>query len=198
MHLPRRKEKKVMKEISFRNKILLASATVALGILAVVGCRANHPDEKSAVTGSLSTNNLNSVNVSQDRQKGVMTLTGSVDSDNLKSQAELLARQAAPDYTIADEIGVRPPGDDEAGAAASKRDSAIEDNFEAEIKEHKSLNDQSISCSAKNGTLVLTGSVKTAHQKEEAEKLAKNIPNVQQVVNELEVKPGKHSTAASS
>jgi hyperosmotically inducible protein len=39
--------------------------------------------------------------------------------------------------------------------------------------------------------------VKTTGQKKEAESLAKKVPNVQQVVNELEVKPGKHSTATS-
>jgi hyperosmotically inducible protein len=44
---------------------------------------------------------------------------------------------------------------------------------------------------------VLTGSVKTSAQKAEAEKLAKQVPNVQQVVNEIEVKSGKHSTAKS-
>jgi len=40
----------------------------------------------------------------------------------------------------------------------------------------------------------LKGSVKTAAQKQEAGQLARKVPNVQQVVNELEVKPNKHST----
>jgi len=65
------------------------------------------------------------------------------------------------------------------------------------IKSHANLNDQSISGDAKNGTLVLKGSVKTTKQKKEVEDLAKKVPNVQQVVNEIEVKPGKHSTASS-
>ena len=126
-----------------------------------------------------------------------MTLTGNVDSQDQKTQAENVAKQAAPDYTIADEIGVRPPYVSGAGSAASNRDSAIEDNFKASLKENRNLNDQSISYSAKNGTLVLKGSVKTVAQKREAEKLAKAIQNVVQVVNEIEVKPGKHSTANS-
>jgi osmotically-inducible protein OsmY len=65
------------------------------------------------------------------------------------------------------------------------------------IKEHKNLNDQSISYSAMNGTLILKGTVKTVGQKKEAEKLAKHVQNVQLVVNEIEVKPGRHSTANS-
>ena len=134
---------------------------------------------------------------SVDREKGVMTLTGNLPSQDLKSQAENLAKQAAPDYTIADEIGVRPPDVSQAGSVASNLDSAIEDNFKASIKSHENLNDQSIEGSAKNGTLVLKGTVKTAAQRKEAETLAKHIPNVQQVVNELEVKPSKHSTTNS-
>jgi hyperosmotically inducible protein len=177
----------------------MGSSAVLVGVLALAGCnnKPSHPDEKSAVSGALSSNNLSAVSVSQDQDKGVMTLTGNVDTDDRKSQAEVLAKQAAPDYTVANQIGVRPPGDAQAGSAASNRDNAIEDNYKAELKEHKALNDQSISYSSKNGTLVLKGSVKTPGQKKEAEKLAKGIQNVEQVVNEIEVKPGKHSTSAS-
>jgi hyperosmotically inducible periplasmic protein len=193
----RQKENKPMTRTNLPRKLLFASATVLAGALVIAGCKSSHPDEKSAVNTALSSNNLSAVSVSQDREKGVMTLTGTVDSQDLKNQAESLAKQSAPDYTIADEIGVRPPGDSQAGSVASNLDTAIEHNFTAAIKKHKNLNDQSISASAKNGTLVLKGSVKTVSQKEEASKLAKGIPNVQQVVNEIEVNPKKHSTARS-
>jgi hyperosmotically inducible periplasmic protein len=186
-----------MKATNVSRQFLFSSTAVLLGALTIAGCKSSHPDEKSAVNTQLSNNNLSAVSVSQDRDKGVMTLSGNVDSQDLKTQAESLARQAAPDYTIADEIGVRPPGDNQAGAVSSNRDSAIEDNFKAEIKAHRNLNDQSISASAKNGTIVLKGTVKTLTQKKEAGDLAKHVPNVQQVVNEIEVKPGKHSAANS-
>ena len=188
-----------MTNFDSHRSLLLASAVVLAGAAAIAGCNHQpaHADEKSAVTNSLNGNNLSDISVSQDRDKGVMTLTGNVSSDDDKTKAENLAKQAAPDYTIADEIGVRPPGDTQASGVESKLDSGIEDNFKASIKAHKNLDDQSISGSAKNGTLVLKGSVKTEAQKKEAEHLAKQVPNVQQVVNELEVKPGKHSTASS-
>lgn len=188
-----------MKTSPLSQHLLFASATVLTGALALAGCHthADHPDEKSAVTTSLNNNNLSAVSVSQDRDKGVMTLTGNVTSGDQKMQAENLAKQAAPDYTIADEIGVRPPDNSNAGAVSSNLDTAIEHDFKAAIKEHKNLDDQSIDYSAKNGTLVLKGSVKTAQQKHEAESLAKQVPNVQQVVNEIKVEPKKHSTAAS-
>ena len=181
-------------------KFLSGSVAIMAGVLVVSGCQNKpaHPDEKSAVTNAMSSNNMGDVSVSQDQEKGVMTLTGNVASADQKSQAEALAKQAAPDYTVANEIGVRPTGaEGQAKAVDSNLDSAIEDNFKASLKANKHLDDQSIDYSAKNGTLVLKGSVKTAAQKTEAGKLAKQVPNVQQVVNEIEVKPGKHSTSQS-
>jgi hyperosmotically inducible periplasmic protein len=189
-----------MKPAQVRKEIFIGSVVVLAGVLAIAGCqnRQQHPDEQSAVTSALQTNNLGSVNVSQDRQKGVITLTGDVSSEDQKAQAAATAKQAAPDYTIADEIGIAPQtAANQAGPAASSLDSAIEDSYKAEIKGHRNLDDQSIDYSAKNGTLVLKGSVKTAAQKREAEKLAKDVPNVQQVVNEIEIRPGKHSTPNS-
>lgn len=186
-----------MPQIHLRRGLLFTSAALLAGALSVAGCHKSHPDEKDAVTSSFKANGLGEVDVSQDRDKGVMTLTGKVATDDQKQRANSLAQQAAPDYQIANEIGVRPPDMNNAGAVASDTDKGIEDNFKAAIKAHKALDDQSIRGSAKNGTLEIKGSVKTETQKREVEALAKKIPNVQQVVNELEVNPNKHSTAAT-
>jgi len=170
--------------------ILAATFTLA-------GCSRNdHPDVKYAVDSAMTQNGLGVVKVSQDRNKGVVMLKGDVESEDQKAQAETIARQAAPGYTIANELGVTPPGTgSQAKDVNSKLDSAIEDNYKAALKEHKNLDDQSISVDAKNGTLVLKGSVKTKSQQQEAVKLAKAVPNVQEVVNEIEVKSDKHATA---
>jgi hyperosmotically inducible periplasmic protein len=193
-----KKEIKAMKMDHFPRPFYPGAAILLGGAMFMGGCQdKNHPDEKASVNNSLSSNNLGSVDVSQDREKGVMTLKGDVASADAKQQAESLAKVAAPDYTVANEIGVRPPEAANAGAVASNLDSAIEDNFKAAIKGHENLDDQSIHASAKNGTLVIKGSVKTPTQKKEVGSLASKVPNVQQVVNELEVKPDKHSTPSS-
>jgi len=189
-----------MKPFAAHHRLASASIAFLAGVLAIAGCQNQQarPDQKPFVTTALKSNNLGGISVSQDRDKGVMTLTGNVDSGDLKAQAESLARQAAPDYTIADEIGVRPPGaEGQARAVSSNLDSAIEDNFKASIKAHRNLDKQSIDFKAKNGTLILKGTVKTDEQKMEAETLAKRVPNVQQVVNEILVDPRKHSPANS-
>lgn len=178
-------------------KLLLGPTLLLGGALVIAGCNKSYPDEKSAVDQAMSSNDFGTVGVSQDRDKGVITLRGNVALPGDKDRAGKIAQRAAPDYTIANELGVRPDTVPGAAGADAKLDSAIEDNFKAAVKAHENLNDQSISASAKNGTLLIKGSVKTPQQKSEVETLARQVPNVQQVVNELKVKSDKHSTPSS-
>lgn len=184
---------------SIRRHFSIAVLTaILLGIFALAGCnkQSEHPDVKDAVDQAMTRNNLGVVKVSQDRDKGVLTLTGDVISADDKTRAESVAKDAAPGYTVANELAVRPQGADEGqlNSVDNKLDDGIKDNYKAALKAHKNLDDQSISTDVKNGTLVLKGSVKTAAQKAEAAKLAKAVPNVKEVVNEIEVKPSKSST----
>src|SRR5947207_13066071 len=105
----------------------------------------------------MSSNDLGTVGVARGRGKGVMTLQGNVANPLDKVRATKIAQRAAPDYTIANEIGVRPAAVPDASGADAKLDSAIEDNFKASVKSHENLSEQSISGSAKNGTLVIKG-----------------------------------------
>ena len=180
---------------NFKGTAFVLAAFAALLILAGCNNNAQHPDVKDAVDTAMTRNDLGVVKVSQDRDKGVLTLTGDVETPDKKAQAESVAKQAAPDYTIANEIGGRPIGtESQAKSVDSNLDDGIENNYKAAIKAHKDLDDQSISYDAKNGTLMLKGSVKTPAQKKEAALLAKNVPNVKEVVDEIEVKPDKNST----
>jgi hyperosmotically inducible protein len=177
---------------------LLKVSACFLSILFVVGCeqKPQHADVKDLVVAALKANNLSDVSVSQDREKGVLTLTGNLQTEEQKMMAENVVKQNAPGYVVADEIGVRPAGaESQAKAVSSNLDDGIESNYKAMIKAHANLDDQSIKYKAKNGTLVLSGSVKTAEQKAQAGQLATSVPNVQSVVNEIKVDPKKHSSA---
>jgi osmotically-inducible protein OsmY len=61
------------------------------------------------------------------------------------------------------------------------------------------MDNQHIRFDSKNGVITLKGDVDTPSQRESAEKMAAKIPNVSQVVNELEVKGAKkgHRRAAA-
>ena len=168
-------------------KELLTTAILA-ALLVGAGCTNAGKSEADSVNRALEQADLKDVRVSDDADKKTMTLSGTLHSDDAKSRAGDIAKQTAPDRTIANEISVQPVGDESrAKEVQSNLDDGIENNYKAALLS-KRLNRQSIHYDAKNGVLTLTGSVKTQQQKDEAEMLASKVPNVQQVVNQIEVK----------
>ena len=89
--------------------------------------------------------------------------------------------------TVGNEIGVRPNGDQ--GAARkidSDLDSAVDKNLDAMLVQHRLKHN--VRYDVKNGVVTLKGSVASEAQRTSVEKLAKEVPNVKEVVNELDVK----------
>ena len=108
-----------------------------------------------------------------------------------KDRAEELAKTTAGGFVISDEIGVRPQGDESSAKKIdSNVDTGIEKDFKAVIIANR-MEKQHIRFDAKNGVLTLKGNVDNSDQRAQAEKLAAGVPNVQQVVNELDVKGSK-------
>ena len=86
------------------------------------------------------------------------------------------------------QISVEPVGNETAAKRVeSNVDDGIENNYKAALIS-KGLDKEHIRLGAKNGVLVLKGSVKTPNQRQEAEQVADNVPNVAQVVNEIQVR----------
>jgi hyperosmotically inducible protein len=169
-------------------KLAAIFLTIASLILAL-GCSQSQksPDVKADVEKALNQAGLSNVSVSQDRDKGVITLSGDVPTDADKQKAETVAKSMAGSFVISNQIGVRPPGSEsEAKKVDSSMDTAIEKNFEA-LLVAKRLN-KNIKYSAKNGVLTLNGEVKSMNQRHEVEQLAASVPNVKEVVNELQIK----------
>jgi len=90
---------------------------------------------------------------------------------------------------VANEVSVQPVGDESAAKnMASDLDDGIEKTYKAALIS-KGLDKQYIRFDAKNGVLTLKGSVKTPTQRAAAQQLAQTVPNVQQVLNEIDVRP---------
>jgi hyperosmotically inducible periplasmic protein len=164
---------------------------VTLMLWAGVACskqNANDVSRKTQVSQALEQAELQDVSVSEDRDKNTITLSGKLHSDEAKSQAGQIAQNAAGGRIIVNEISVQPVGaESEAKEMDSHLDDGIESNYKAALIE-KGLDKEHIKFDAKNGVLTLKGSVKTPPKRQEAQQLAKNIPNVQQVLNQIEVK----------
>lgn len=167
--------------------IYTSLATVAL--LLCFGCtRASSVSYKDGVKKALEQAELTDVSVAEDGANNTVTLGGTVHSDDAKAKASEVAKAVAGERTVVNQIGVLPVGaESDAKSIASNVDGGIEKNYKAALISG-GLDKQHVDFAAKNGVLTLQGSVKTVAQRREAEKLAGNIPNVQQVLNELKVK----------
>jgi hypothetical protein len=143
---------------------------------------------KDDVKKALEQAELKDVTVSEDQDKNTITLGGTVHSEEAKAKAADVARAAANTRIIANEISVQPVGSEsQAKDVASNLDEAIEKNYKAALIS-SGLDKQHIRFKAKNGVLTLTGSVKNANERQQADRLAAGIPNVQQVLNQIEVR----------
>ena len=174
-------------------------ATLAGFLLCVaIGCtsnKANTPDVKDQVSKALANAGYKDVKVATNNDKQLVTLTGDVKTQEDKDKAEDLAKSAAAGFVVSNEIGVRPEGvEGDAKKIDSNVDDAIEKDFKAVIIANR-LEKQHIRFDAKNGVLTLKGDVDTPGQRQQVEKLAASVPNVQQVVNELDVKGAKHRSS---
>jgi hyperosmotically inducible periplasmic protein len=165
--------------------------TLALVLALIVGVacsnRANTMSYGDNVKKALEQADLKDVTVSEDRDKNTITLGGKVHSENAKQQAGEVAQASAGNRIVANEISVQPVGAESAARnIAENVDDAIEKNYKAALIS-KGL-DKNIRFNSKNGVITLKGHVQTPQQKQEAQEIATNIPNVQQVLNELQVR----------
>ena len=96
---------------------------------------------------------------------------------------------------VANEIAVRIPGaEDRMADTQSALDDGIEENFKAQLIQNKL---DGVDYDSKEGVLTLKGNVKTPTERQRAERLAAAVPNVKQVVNEIEVS-GQPATSTTT
>jgi hyperosmotically inducible periplasmic protein len=179
-----------------RNVLAAALVLSCAGAFGLAGCSSTpkSPEVADAIRHSLDQSGFKDVSVSQDRDKGVVTLTGHVPADGDKATAEALARSLAGSQVVADQIQVLPPGNESAAKDVSKDlDDAIKSNLDA-VFIQGALHKQ-VSYDVKAGVVTLTGTVDSMARRAEAARMAQGVPNVTQVVNELEVK-GQKATSS--
>ena len=167
---------------------LASIALLASGL--AFGCGGNQPkfpEVSDDIRQSLDQAGLRDVRVSQDRNLGVVTLTGDVPSSDDKDRAEVIAKSRAAGEVVSDQIGVRPPANEsDAKRVSSDVDKAIDKNLDAALVQRK-LKD-GVRYDVNNGVVTLKGNVNSQARRQQIGKVASSVPNVKQVVNELQVK----------
>lgn len=174
----------------------LSVALMALTL--VVGCNnkkettttsAGNPiavdDIKSTVSKQLDAANLGDVKVDVDKDKKLVTLRGDVKDEASKAKAEQIAKDNATAFAVANEIGVRPENAKGDAKDVSKNlDDGIEKNYKAALIAHH-LNGYSVHYKSVNQVLEISGRVKSNAVRSQLEALAKDVPNVKEVVNKV-------------
>jgi osmotically-inducible protein OsmY len=168
---------------------------VVIGTLA--GCSTN-TTRSANVSGGIRTSldqaGLKDVSVTEDHDKGVVTLGGHVGADADKSKAESIATAMAGAQVVSNQIAVIPPGAaHDAKKMNSDLDKGIEGNLDAALLQnslHKSVN-----YAVNNQVVTLSGEVDSQSKRAQAQTIATTVPNVLQVVNELQVKDQKATSS---
>jgi osmotically-inducible protein OsmY len=169
--------------------------TIVAGML--VGCSqqpAKSPDVSGNIRQFLDQANLKDVSVTQDRDKGIVTLGGHVATESDKSNAESIAKSIATDQVVANQIAVLTPGaESDAKTVNSELDKGIEHNLEAALIQANLRT--SVKYGVKASVVTLSGEVVSQSERARAQEVASAVPNVRQVVNELQVKNQKASSS---
>ncbi|HXU19120.1 MAG TPA: BON domain-containing protein [Verrucomicrobiae bacterium] len=177
-------------------KAFKLSAALFTLFLLMSGCSntPKSPDVSASVRKSLDQAGLKDVSVSDDRDKGVVTLNGHVPSDADKQNAESIAKSAAGSQVVANQIEVTPKAaESEAKTINSDLDKGISKNLDAALVQHNLK--KGVSCEVKNGVVTLSGTVSSESRRTEVANIASKVPNVSQVVNELQIK-GQKATSS--
>jgi osmotically-inducible protein OsmY len=176
----------------------LCLSLLAVGVVGtLVGCSTASTkavDVSDSVRTSLKQAGFRDVSATQDRDKGVLTLGGHVATDNDKLQAESIARSLAGGQVVANQIAVIPPGlESDAKTVNSDLDKGIESNLNAALIVNNLH--ENVKYAVKNHVVTLTGEVDSPAKRARAEEVAGGVPNVQQVVNVLQVKEQKATSS---
>jgi osmotically-inducible protein OsmY len=168
---------------------LIFAGVIAASLMS--GCHTTKsPDVSDNIRKSLDQAGLKDVSVSQDRDKGVVTLAGHVPDPGSKTQADSIAKSAAGDEVVADEIAVVPSGNESAAKAInSDVDNGIAKNLDAALIQYGFK--KNVKYDVKSGVVTLSGNVDSTSLRTQAEQVASTVPYVQQVVNELQVRDQK-------
>jgi len=179
---------------TFRRLSVTMLTLVTVG--ALVGCGGTtqkSADISDSLRTALDQAGLEDVSISQDRDKGIVTLGGHVASDSDKARADTVAKSLAGVQVVANEIAVMPPGGEkDARAVNADLDRGIEANLDAALIQNKMHDD--VKYAVKSGVVTLTGDVHSQATRNDAEQVAALVPNVKQVVNGLQVKNQKASS----
>jgi hyperosmotically inducible protein len=168
--------------------------TALLGVvalcLATAACSETDAGVTTAVKAKLAADDtVKAYQIDVDTANKVVTLTGTVESEAAKAQAARLARETEGVTNVVDNIVVqaKPAPPPVMPEAPDLTDPAITSAVKAKLLADPDVAGLKIDVDTSNGVVTLTGQVKTAAEKDEAIRLAKETTGVKGVNDKLTI-----------
>jgi len=146
------------------------------------------------------------LSVSADADKNEATISGAVGTQAMRMRAVYLAKEASPGLVLTDKIDVKPDGlsrseyteenarreREKARGTGEKIGDSLDDawihtKIVAKLIGNSETPERKINVDVVNNVVTLRGSVDTAEQRAEAERVARTTEGVKRVVNQLKV-----------
>jgi len=166
------------------------AATLALVFL-TVSCASNKPlgvqFDDAAITAAVKTKlaadpEINPFRINVDVESGVVRLSGLVEKDTTRFEAEKLARGTDGVKDVINNVTVG-----EKTLGSRWEDTTIATKVKSKLTADPEINPFNITVEVQQGVVTLFGRVKSANHRDEAEKLATNTEGVIRVQNLLEL-----------
>jgi hyperosmotically inducible periplasmic protein len=167
----------------------LALGCVAAAVMiATAACGPRTPDYEKTADNALSSAALDKVDADYDKDAKTIHLKGTVNTENERQRAtDVVQKAVGGGAQTANEVTVA--NNDE--KTADDFDGALETRLKELVDKEADLKGENIDFNVNNGVVTITGSVKSAAERDHVGDLARSQPGVKDVVNSLEAKPNK-------
>jgi hyperosmotically inducible protein len=157
-------------------------------MIATAACGPRTPDYEKTADNALSSAALDKVDADYDKDAKTIHLKGTVNTENERQRAtDVVQKAVGGGAQIANEVTVA--NKDE--KTADDFDGALETRLKELVDKEADLKGENIDFNVNNGVVTITGSVKSAAERDHVGDLARSQPGVKDVVNSLEAKPNK-------
>lgn len=167
---------------------LALGCVAAAAMIATAACGPRTPDYEKTADNALSSAALDKVDADYDKDAKTIHLKGTVNTENERQRAtDVVQKAVGGGAQIANEVTVA--NKDE--KTADDFDGALETRLKELVDKEADLKGENIDFNVNNGVVTITGSVKSAAERDHVGDLARSQPGVKDVVNSLEAKPNK-------
>lgn len=170
---------------------IAALPVLAVALAFVAACSSNQPFgeqiDDATITATVKTKlaadpEVNPFRINVDVEAGVVRLSGVVEKDTTRYEAEKLARHTRGVREVINDIQVG-----KKTIASRWDDTTIATKVKSKLTADPEINPFNITVEVQDGVVTLFGKVKSANHRDEAEKLALNTQGVVRVKNLLEL-----------